>query len=248
MTGMDRALPMNTGAEAVETAIKAARKWAYKVKGVPTGGRDHRRRRQLRRPHDDHHRLLERGRSTATASARSRRASSACRSATRPRSRRRSRRTPPPSWSSRSRARPASSCRRPATWRAVREICTRRGILLICDEVQTGLGRTGALLACDHEGIRPDGLILGKALGGGLLPVSAFLATRGGDGGVHARRPRQHLRRQPARRGGRRGGARRCSQQRASVRDARACAATSCSPSCARSTIRRSPRCAARAC
>jgi len=59
----------------------------------------------------------------------------------------------------------------------VREICTRRGILLICDEVQTGLGRTGALLACDHEGIRPDGLVLGKALGGGLLPVSAFLAT-----------------------------------------------------------------------
>ena len=58
-----------------------------------------------------------------------------------------------------------------------REICTRHGILLICDEVQTGLGRTGALLACDHDGIRPDGLVLGKALGGGLLPVSAFCAS-----------------------------------------------------------------------
>jgi ornithine--oxo-acid transaminase len=58
-----------------------------------------------------------------------------------------------------------------------REICTKHGILLICDEVQTGLGRTGALLACDHEGIRPDGLVLGKALGGGLVPVSAFLAS-----------------------------------------------------------------------
>ena len=60
--------------------------------------------------------------------------------------------------------------------KAVREICTRRNVLMICDEVQTGLGRTGRMLACDHEGVRPDGLTLGKALGGGLLPVSAFLA------------------------------------------------------------------------
>ena len=58
----------------------------------------------------------------------------------------------------------------------MREICTRHDVLLICDEIQTGLGRTGALLACDHEGVRPDGLTLGKALGGGLLPVGAFLA------------------------------------------------------------------------
>jgi len=49
-------------------------------------------------------------------------------------------------------------------------------VLMICDEVQTGLGRTGALLACDLEGVKPDGLMLGKALGGGLLPVSAFLS------------------------------------------------------------------------
>jgi len=60
--------------------------------------------------------------------------------------------------------------------KAVREICTRRNVLMICDEVQTGLGRTGRTLACDHEGVKPDGLMLGKALGGGLLPVSAFLA------------------------------------------------------------------------
>ena len=58
----------------------------------------------------------------------------------------------------------------------MREICTRHNVLMICDEVQTGLGRTGRVLACDHEGVRPDGLTLGKALGGGLLPVSAFLA------------------------------------------------------------------------
>jgi ornithine--oxo-acid transaminase len=57
-----------------------------------------------------------------------------------------------------------------------REICTRHNVLLICDEVQTGLGRTGRVLACQHEGVTPDGLMLGKALGGGLLPVSAFLA------------------------------------------------------------------------
>src|SRR5262249_43170951 len=57
-------------------------------------------------------------------------------------------------------------------------ICRRHNVLLICDEVQTGLGRTGRLLASGHDGIVPDGLILGKALGGGLLPVSAFLARR----------------------------------------------------------------------
>jgi ornithine--oxo-acid transaminase len=55
-------------------------------------------------------------------------------------------------------------------------ICRERGVLLIVDEVQTGLGRTGKVLACHHEGVKPDGIILGKALGGGLLPVSAFCA------------------------------------------------------------------------
>ena len=55
-------------------------------------------------------------------------------------------------------------------------ICRERNVLFIADEVQTGLGRTGKLLACEHEGVQPDGLVLGKALGGGVLPVSAFLA------------------------------------------------------------------------
>ena len=58
------------------------------------------------------------------------------------------------------------------------EICRTHRVLLIADEIQTGLGRTGRLLACDHDGVRPDGLILGKALGGGLLPVSMFLSQR----------------------------------------------------------------------
>lgn len=59
---------------------------------------------------------------------------------------------------------------------AVRELCTKNNVLFIADEIQTGLARTGKMLACDHEGVRPDILILGKALSGGVLPVSAVLA------------------------------------------------------------------------
>jgi ornithine--oxo-acid transaminase len=62
--------------------------------------------------------------------------------------------------------------------RGVREICSAHNVLFIADEVQTGIARTGRLLCCDHEGVRPDVLILGKALSGGLLPVSAVLADR----------------------------------------------------------------------
>jgi ornithine--oxo-acid transaminase len=60
--------------------------------------------------------------------------------------------------------------------KGVRELCTAYNVLFIADEIQTGLGRTGKMLACDHEGVRPDILILGKALSGGTLPVSAVLA------------------------------------------------------------------------
>ena len=62
--------------------------------------------------------------------------------------------------------------------RGAREICSRHKVLLVADEVQTGIARTGRLLCCDHEGVRPDVLILGKALSGGLMPVSAVLADR----------------------------------------------------------------------
>ena len=61
--------------------------------------------------------------------------------------------------------------------RAVRELCTKKNVLFVADEIQTGLGRTGKLLACHHEGVMPDILLLGKSLGGGLLPVSAVLAN-----------------------------------------------------------------------
>ena len=62
--------------------------------------------------------------------------------------------------------------------KAAEQLCRENNVLLIADEIQTGLGRTGTLLACDHEDVHPDGLILGKALGGGILPVSMFLARR----------------------------------------------------------------------
>ena len=62
--------------------------------------------------------------------------------------------------------------------KAAKALCRKHNVLLIADEIQTGLGRTGKLLACEHEDVKPDGLILGKALGGGILPVSMFLTRR----------------------------------------------------------------------
>ena len=175
-TGMERALPMNSGAEAVETAIKAARKWAYKVKHVPEG------RAQILVAEGNFA-----GRTTTIVGFSSEAQyrdgfgpfapgfasvpfgdAAALEAAITPHTAafivepiqgEAGIIVPPPGY-----------------LRAVREICTRHDVLMICDEVQTGLGRTGAMLACDHEGVRPDGLTLGKALGGGLLPVSAFLA------------------------------------------------------------------------
>ena len=175
-TGMDRALPMNTGAEAVETALKAARKWGYKVKGVPEGqarilvaegnfaGRTttivgFSSEAQYRDgfgpfapgfaavPYGDVA-ALERAITPETVAF-----------LVEPIQGEAGIVVPPPGY-----------------LRAARELCTRHNVLLICDEVQTGLGRTGRVLACQHEGVVPDGLTLGKALGGGLLPVSAFCA------------------------------------------------------------------------
>ena len=69
----------------------------------------------------------------------------------------------------------------PGFWQAVREACDASGTLLIFDEVQTGLGKTGRMFACDHDGVAPDILVLGKALGGGVLPLAAVLARTGLD-------------------------------------------------------------------
>ncbi len=176
VTGMHSALPMNTGAEAVETAVKAARKWAYKVKGVPSG---------------QAHILVAAGNfagRTTTIIGFSSEAqyrdgfgpftpgfssvpfgdAAALEAAITPHT---------AAFLVEPVQGEAGIIVPPAGYlKAVRDICTRHNVLMIADEVQSGLGRTGKTLACDHEGVRPDGLTLGKALGGGLLPVSAFLA------------------------------------------------------------------------
>ena len=176
LTGMARALPMNTGAEAVETAIKAARKWAYHVKRVPDGraqiivaagnfaGRtttivgfsSEAQYRDGFGPFAPGFVSVPYGDADALEAAIGPDTAAFI--------------VEPVQGEAGIVVPPAGYLKR------VREICTRHDVLFIADEVQTGLGRTGALLACDHEGVRPDGLTLGKALGGGLVPVSAFLA------------------------------------------------------------------------
>ncbi len=176
LTGMDRALPMNSGAEAVETALKAARKWGYTVKGIADGraqivvaqnnfaGRtttivgfsSEAQYRSGFGPFAPGFVTVPFGDAAALEAAIT---PDTCAFLVEPIQGEAGIVVPPPGY-----------------LRAVREICTKHDILMICDEIQTGLGRTGRLLACDHEGVRPDGLTLGKALGGGLLPVSAFLA------------------------------------------------------------------------
>jgi ornithine--oxo-acid transaminase len=176
ITGMDRALPMSTGAEAVETAIKCARKWAYVVKKVPDGqaeivcciGNFHGRTSTIvgfssEPQYRDHFGPFGGGfRAVPFGDAR------ALEAAITPNT--------------------AAFLVEPVQGEAgiivppegylteAARICRSRNVLLIVDEVQTGLGRTGKVLACHHEGVKPDGIILGKALGGGLIPVSAFCA------------------------------------------------------------------------
>lgn len=178
LTKMDRALPMNTGAEAVETALKAARKWGYKVKNIPAGkaeiitcnGNFHGRtiaivgfssEAQYRDgfgPFPDGFVSIDYG--DINALERSITANTAA-FLVEPIQGEAGIVLPPEGY--------LAACAR---------ICKANNVLLICDEVQTGLGRTGKLLACEHDGVQPDALILGKALGGGMLPVSLFLARQ----------------------------------------------------------------------
>ncbi|MFF1360094.1 ornithine--oxo-acid transaminase [Streptomyces sp. NPDC058297] len=178
LTGLDMVLPMNTGAEAVESAVKVARKWAYEVKGVPAdrativvaGGNFHGRTTTIVSfstdesaragfgpftpgfrvvPYDDLA-ALEAAVDETTAAV----------------------------------------LLEPIQGEAgvvipddgyltgVRDLTRRAGCLFIADEIQSGLGRTGRTLAVDHEAVRPDMLLLGKALGGGIVPVSAVVAGR----------------------------------------------------------------------
>jgi ornithine--oxo-acid transaminase len=176
LTGMDRALPMNSGAEAVETALKAARKWAYEVKGVPADaaeiivceGNFHGRTlgiismsteagyRRNFGPLMGGVKVIPFGDADALAAAITPNTAAFL---VEPIQGEAGIRVPPAGFLARAHA-----------------LCRAANVLLIADEIQTGLGRTGRMLACDHDGVKPDGLILGKALGGGLLPVSLFLA------------------------------------------------------------------------
>ncbi|MGI9200692.1 MAG: ornithine--oxo-acid transaminase, partial [Woeseiaceae bacterium] len=178
LTGQDMALPMNTGAEAVETAIKAARKWAYTVKGVAADraeiiactGNFHGRTIAIVAMSDEPQyqegfgpfppgfRIVEYGNIDALGDAINDNTAAFL--------------VEPIQGEGGIIVPPAGYLK------AAAELCRKHNVLLIADEIQTGLGRTGKLLACEHEGVQPDGLILGKALGGGILPVSMFLARR----------------------------------------------------------------------
>ena len=178
LTGFDAALPMNSGAEAVETALKAARKWAYKIKEVPpdraeiiaADGNFHGRtiaivgfssvaqHRDGFGPFPPGFKLVPFGDASALAAAITPNTAAFL---VEPIQGEGGINVPPPGYLA-----------------EVARICRARNVLLLCDEIQSGLGRTGRLLACQHEGVVPDGVMLGKALGGGLLPVSLFLARR----------------------------------------------------------------------
>ena len=176
LAGMEVVLPMNTGAEAVETAIKVSRKWGYDVKGVAPDqaniivfdGNFHGRTTTIVSfstdpvardgfgPFTPGFRIVPYGDAAAVEAAID---ANTVAVLVEPIQGEAGVIVPPPGF-----------------FTELREWCTRNNILLIIDEVQSGLGRTGRWFAFEHEGIRPDALILGKALGGGLLPVSAFLA------------------------------------------------------------------------
>lgn len=178
LTGMDLALPMNSGAEAVETALKAARKWAYKVKGVPADraeiiaceGNFHGRTiaivgfssvpqyRDGFGPFPPGFRLVPFGDVEALRAAITPNTAAFL--------------VEPIQGEGGINVPPAGYLAE------VARICREHNVLLICDEIQSGLGRTGKLLACQHDRVTPDAITLGKALGGGLLPVSLFLARR----------------------------------------------------------------------
>ncbi|HEY9898605.1 MAG TPA: ornithine--oxo-acid transaminase [Pantanalinema sp.] len=177
LTGFDRVLPMNTGAEAIETAIKAARKWGYKVKGIPENQAEivvcannfHGRTTTIVGfsteesykdgfgPFTPGFRIVPFGDLAALEAAIT---PNTCAFLIEPIQAEAGIYVPPAGYMA-----------------GVSELLKKHDVLFIADEIQTGLGRTGKLFAYEHEGIRPDVLVLGKALSGGFYPVSAMLAS-----------------------------------------------------------------------
>ena len=178
MTGYEMSLPMNSGAEAVETAIKLARKWAYRVKGVPrhqaeiitAAGNFHGRTTTLVSfstdplyrddfgPFTPGFVTVPYGDVSAVENAINKNTAAVL--------------LEPIQGEGGVIIPPAGYLKK------VSDICKKNNVLFIADEIQTGLARTGKLFACEHEGVRPDLTIIGKALGGGFYPVSAVLADK----------------------------------------------------------------------
>ncbi|GHH86034.1 ornithine--oxo-acid transaminase [Streptomyces sulfonofaciens] len=176
LAGMEMVLPMNTGAEAVETAVKTARKWGYRVKGVPDGrakivvmgGNFHGRTLTIVSFSDDPDATADYGPFTPgfvrvpfgdIAAARAAVDEDTVAVLVEPVQGEGGVILPPPGY-----------------LRQIRQLCTERNVLMIADEIQSGLGRTGRTFACDHEDVVPDVYVLGKALGGGIVPVSAVVS------------------------------------------------------------------------
>ena len=177
MAGMDMVLPMNTGAEAIETAIKTARKWGYEVKGVPANeaviiafdGNFHGRTttivsfstdpdaRDNYGPYTPGFRVVPYGDPEALAAAMDDRVVAVL--------------VEPIQGEAGVIVPPAGFLTK------VRALCSQWGALMIADEIQSGLGRTGTTFACEHEDVVPDMYVLGKALGGGIVPVSAVVSS-----------------------------------------------------------------------
>ncbi|MFC4050417.1 ornithine--oxo-acid transaminase [Actinomadura syzygii] len=178
LCGKDMVLPMNSGAEGVETALKTARKWGYEVKGVPDGqanivtfeGNFHGRTTTIVSfstdadakdsygPYTPGFRTVPYGDVEALRAAMD---DNTVGVLVEPIQGEAGVNVPPSGF-----------------LQAVRDLCTANGSLMIADEIQSGLGRTGDTFACEHDGVVPDVYILGKALGGGIVPVSAVVADR----------------------------------------------------------------------
>ena len=181
LTKQDQALAMNTGAEAVETALKAARKWGEKVKGIPKNkakiiaceGNFHGRtiaivgmstEEQYKDgfgPFPKGFETIPFGNSEALEKKLAKDSSNYAAFLVEPIQGEGGIIVPPKGY--------LKECQR---------ICQEHNVLLICDEIQTGLGRTGKILASQYDSVVPDALLLGKALGGGLIPVSLFLSKK----------------------------------------------------------------------